>query len=338
MTKFDQAGAAIPIGRATLLAMTMLGAAVMASLALGARELALSEVWAALMGGGSTETGAIVMEMRLSRSLTGIAAGAALAAAGLVMQQITRNPLADPGILGVNAGAALAVVLAIWLLDLTHPLTLSAIAVLGAGFAALSVFILGRGTKAGDRAGILRLTLAGVAISALCMAFVSAIVLLDQDTRNLYRFWTIGSLAGDDAGRLVWLWPPVAAGLMLAALLARRIDALALGAETARSFGVRPEATAALALLAVALLAGGSVALAGPIGFVGLIVPHLARRLVGPSILPGLLTACPMGAALLLGCDSIGRIVARPAEIQTGIILALIGGPAFLALIGRVAR
>lgn len=318
--------------------MTMLGAAVLASLALGARELALSEVWASLLGGGTTETGAIVVEMRLSRSLTGIAAGAALAAAGLVMQQITRNPLADPGILGVNAGAALAVVLAIWLLDMTHPLSLSFLAISGAGLAAVAVFLLGRGGRAGDRAGILRLTLAGVAISALCMAFVSAIVLLDQDTRNLYRFWTIGSLGGDDAGRLVWLWPPVAAGLVLVALLGRQIDALALGAYTARSFGVRPEVAAALGLIAVAMLAGGSVALAGPIGFIGLIVPHLTRRMVGPSILPGLMIACPVGAALLLACDSIGRIVARPAEIQTGIILALIGGPAFLALIGRVAR
>lgn len=329
---------AIPIRWAVLLVMTMLGAAVLASLALGARELALSEILASLFSGRATETGAIVMDMRMARSLTGIAGGGALAAAGLVMQQVTRNPLADPGVLGVNAGAALAVVLAIWLLDMTHPLGLSFLAVSGAGLAAVAVFLLGHGTKAGDRAGILRLTLAGVAISALCMAFVSAIVLLDQDTRNLYRFWTIGSLASDDAGRLVWLWPLVLAGLVLAALLARRIDALALGVDTARSFGVRAETTAALALMAVALLAGGSVALAGPIGFVGLIVPHLTRRLVGPSLLPGLLIACPLGAALLLACDSIGRIVARPAEIQTGIILALIGGPAFLALIGRMAR
>lgn len=321
------------------MAIALLGAAVMASLALGARALPFSEAWASLFDAGRrTEIGAIIMDMRLSRSLTGIAAGASLAAAGLVMQQITRNPMADPGILGVNAGAALAVVLAIWLLGLRHPLNLSAMAVGGAGLAAVAVFLLGRGRESGDRAGILRLTLAGVAVSALCLAFVSAIVMLDQDTRNLYRFWTIGSLGGSDGDRLFWLWPLTGAGLALAALLARRIDALALGSDTARSFGVSAEATAGLALLAVALLAGGSVALAGPIGFVGLIVPHLTRYLVGPSILPGLAVACPLGGALLLACDSIGRIAARPAEIQTGIILALIGGPAFLALIGRVAR
>ena len=321
------------------MAIALLCAAAVASLALGARALPLPEIWAALFDAGrQSELGTLVMDMRLSRSLTGIAAGAALAAAGLVMQQITRNPLADPGILGVNAGAALVVVLAIWLLGWSHPLSLSVSAISGAGLAAMAVFLLGRGREAGDRSGILRLTLAGVAVSALCLAFVSAIVMLDQQTRNLYRFWTIGSLAGGDGARLVWLWPLPALGLALAVLLARRIDALALGGDTARSFGVSTEVTAALALRSVALLAGGSVALAGPIGFVGLIVPHLTRRLVGPSILPGLAVACPLGAALLLACDSIGRIVARPAEMPTGIVLALIGGPAFLALIGRVAR
>ncbi|TRW99184.1 iron ABC transporter permease [Paracoccus sp. M683] len=315
----------------------------MVSLALGARALPLAQIWAWAFGAGAAgPADAIIVDMRLSRSLTGIVTGASLAAAGLVMQQITRNPLADPGILGVNAGAALAVVLAVWLLGWSHPFRLSATAVCGAGLAAIAVFVLGRcgsgGDGAADRAGILRLTLAGVAVSALCLAFVSAIVLLDQDTRNLYRFWTIGSLGGGEADRLGWLWPLVAAGLAIAVLLARQIDALALGADTARSFGVRSEMTAGLALVSVAFLAGGSVALAGPIGFVGLIVPHVTRMLVGPSILPGLAVACPLGGALLLICDSIGRVVARPAEIQTGIILALIGGPAFLALIGRVAR
>lgn len=317
----------------------LLCAAVVASLAIGARALPMSVVMESLFGmDAGSQTDAIIREMRLMRSLTGMVTGASLAAAGLVMQQITRNPLADPGILGVNAGAAFAVVLTIWLLGWTHPVNLSAVAVCGAGLAAVSVFLLGRGGEAGDRAAILRLTLAGVAVSALCIAFVSAIVLLDQSTRNLYRFWTIGSLSGGGHDRLFWLWPLVASGLIVAALLARKIDALALGTDTARSFGVSAEITASLALISVALLAGGGVALAGPIGFIGLIVPHLTRYLVGPSILPGLAIACPLGSTLLLICDSLGRMVARPAEIQTGIILALIGGPAFLALIGRVAR
>lgn len=311
----------------------------MMSLALGARPLPLAEVVRALTHFDADRAAdVIVWEMRMTRTLTGLATGAALAVAGLVMQQLSRNPLADPGILGVNAGAALAVVLSIWLMGWRDPALLSAVAVVGAGLAALAVFALGGGARAADRAAILRLTLAGIAVSALCLAFVSAIVLIDQGTRDLYRFWTIGSLAGAEAGRLIRLLPLIGTGLVLALLMARRLDALALGADSAQSFGVPVGPTVAAGLIAVACLAGGSVALAGPIGFVGLIVPHLVRRMVGPALLPGLLVAAPMGGAVLLACDAMGRILARPAEIQTGLILALIGGPVFLALIGKVAR
>lgn len=313
--------------------------AALVSLAVGARDLAWAEVLAALFHFDPTRAAdVIIWEMRVTRTLTGLAVGAALAAAGLVMQQISRNPLADPGILGINSGAALGVVLSIWLLGWTDPLRQSGVAVAGAGVAAVFVYLLGRGGRAADSAAILRLTLAGIAVSALCLALVSAVVLIDQGTRNLYRFWTIGSLAEDSQGRLWWLLPLIVAGLVIAALTSRKMDALALGAYSARSFGISVPVTVGAGLLSVALLAGGAVALAGPIGFIGLIVPHLTRRLVGPSILPGLIVAVPMGGAFLLLCDSLGRILARPAEIQTGIILALIGGPVFLALMAKVVR
>ena len=313
--------------------------AALVSLAVGARDLAWAEVLAALFHFDPTRAAdVIIWEMRVTRTLTGLAVGAALAAAGLVMQQISRNPLADPGILGINSGAALGVVLAIWLLGWTDPFRQSGVAVAGAGVAAVLVYLLGRGGRAADSAAILRLTLAGIAVSALCLALVSAVVLIDQGTRNLYRFWTIGSLAEDSQGRLWWLLPLIVAGLVIAALMSRKMDALALGADSARSFGISVPVTVGAGLLSVALLAGGAVALAGPIGFIGLIVPHLTRRLVGPSILPGLIVAVPMGGAFLLLCDSLGRILARPAEIQTGIILALIGGPVFLALMAKVVR
>lgn len=314
-------------------------AAALASLMLGARDLPVTEVLNALWHFDPARSAdVIIWEMRMVRTLTGLAVGAALATAGLVMQQVSRNPLADPGILGVNAGAALAVVLAIWLAGWSSSSSLSAVSIGGAGLASVAVFALGRGGFTADRPGILRLTLAGVAISALCLAFVSGVVLIDQATRNLYRFWTIGSLTGSDKEQLLRVLPLIAAGMGLAALMARRMDALALGADTAKSFGVSAGITVAASLISVALLAGGAVALAGPLGFIGLIVPHLARWLVGPSMLPGLLVACPIGGAVLLICDSLGRVLARPAEIQTGIILALIGGPVFLVLIGRIAR
>lgn len=309
------------------------------SLAVGARLLPLSAIFDALFSfDPSRAADVIIWEMRMPRTVIGLVTGAALAAAGLVMQQICRNPLADPGILGVNAGAALAVVLSIWLAGWHSPMQLSTAAVSGAGLAALSVFTLGRASRISDSAGILRLTLAGIAISALCLAFVSGIVLLDQGTRNSYRFWTIGSLAGGRDVALGQLLPLILIGLILVLLTARRMDSLALGAETARSFGVSTGMTFAAALLAVALLTGGAVALAGPIGFIGLIVPHLTRWLVGPSVLPGIIVGCPMGGAILLLCDSMGRVLARPAEIQVGLIVTLIGGPVFLALIGKVAR
>lgn len=324
---------------AILLVLVLAFAAVGVSLALGARALSLTDVVTALLRfdpGRSADI--IIWEMRMTRTLTGLATGAALAVAGLVMQQISRNPLADPGLLGVNAGAALAVVLAIWLAGWRGPGLLSGVAVAGAGLAAVAVFALGGGARAADRAAVLRLTLAGIAVSALCLAFVSGVVLIDQGTRDLYRFWTIGSLAGADAARLARLSPLIAAGLALALLMARRLDALALGTDSARGFGVPVASTVAMGLFAVACLAGGSVALAGPIGFIGLIVPHLVRRLVGPSLLPGVLVAAPMGGAMVLICDAMGRVLARPAEIQTGLILALVGGPVFLLLIGKVAR
>lgn len=321
------------------MALILVCVAILASLTLGARDLPVAEVLNALWHfDPARPADVIIWEMRMVRTLTGLATGAALAASGLVMQQVSRNPLADPGILGVNAGAAFAVVLAFWLAGWSSPYSLSAVSICGAGLAAFAVFALGRSGLAADRVGILRLTLAGVAVSALCLAFVSGVVLIDQDTRNLYRFWTIGSLAGSDREQLFRLLPLIATGMGLAALMARRMDALALGADSAKSFGISVGMTVAASLISVALLAGGAVALAGPIGFIGLIVPHITRRLVGPSMLPGILVACPIGGAVLLLCDSLGRVLARPAEIQTGIILALIGGPVFLALIGKTAR
>jgi iron complex transport system permease protein len=333
-----RSGATRPV-LATGLALALALSAVIISLCFGARALSLNELLRAVLHFDPARPADIILwEMRLTRSLNGLATGAALAVAGLVMQQLSRNPLADPGILGVNAGAALAVVLAIWLADWRDPQMLSLVAVPGAGLAALAVFALGGGGYAVDRSSILRLTLAGVAVSALCLAIVAAIVLLEQGTRDLYRFWTIGSLAVAEPGRLLRLLPLLALGFALPLLMARELDALALGAQSAQSFGVPVALTIGAGLASVACLAGASVALSGPMGFIGLIVPHLARRVAGPALLPGLLVSAPLGGAILLGCDTLGRVLARPAEIQTGVVLALIGGPMFLLMLSRIMR
>ncbi len=311
---------------------------VVLSLSLGAKVIAPSGVWRALTDFTPTRPDDLIVQgLRLGRTLTGLACGAALAVAGLLMQQISRNPLADPGLLGVNGGASLAVVLCLWAGVAGGPVALGLIAMAGAGLAALLVFAIG-GAKAADRAAILRLTLAGVAVSALALALVSAIVLLDQGTREQFRFWTIGALGGADPARLRVLCWPLLAGVGLALLLSRKLDALALGSQSARAVGVRAGPVLLLGLVAIALLSGASVAMIGPVGFIGLVVPHLVRRMVGPQVLAGILLAVPLGGAVLLACDTLGRVLIRPAEIQTGLILALAGGPCFLLLIGRLAR
>ncbi|WP_339115555.1 iron ABC transporter permease [Thioclava sp. GXIMD2076] len=308
------------------------------SLSLGARVMPVADIWRTLTDFDPARPADLIVQgLRLGRTLTGFTCGAALAVAGLLMQQISRNPLADPGLLGVNGGASLAVVLCLWAGVAGGPVALGLVAMAGAGLAALLVFAIGGG-KAADRAAILRLTLAGVAVSALALALVSAIVLLDQGTRDQFRFWTIGSLGGADPERFNVLCWPVIAGVGLALLLSRKLDALALGHAGARAVGVRAGPVLLLGLGAVALLSGASVAMIGPVGFIGLVVPHLVRRLVGPQVMAGVLVAVPLGGAVLLACDTLGRVLVRPAEIQTGLILALAGGPCFLLLIGRLAR
>lgn len=277
---------------------------------------------------------AILLGMRLPRALAAVAVGAGLAAAGLTMQALTRNPLADPGLTGVNAGAALAVVSGIWLAGPLPRAAVAALALAGAAAAALLVRALAGGGDA-----TLRLPLAGAAFASLCMALVSLMVLLNPDARALYRFWMVGSLAQADLAALAALAPVIAAGLACALLAARGIEALALGEEMGAALGVGPGRILGLALLAVALTAGGSVALAGPVGFIGLIAPHLVRRMAPGAGLGGrLVLACPVGACLALVADAAGRRLPRPEEWPLSLMLAVLGAPVFIWLVRRMLR
>ncbi len=323
------------LGILTLLAL----ASFAASLALGATRLPPATVWAALVAFDPADPGqAVVRGMRLPRSLAGLAIGPALAAAGLMMQRLTRNPLADPGLMGVNAGAALAVVAGLWLLGPLGAETRALAATLGAGIAAAAVWVLsgGRGGQVGTGA-LLRLPLVGSALTSLSLSAVWVIVLIDPHTREVYRIWTAGSLAATDTATLARLLPMILAGLGLAALIARRLEVLAMGAEIAAGLGAQPARTAALAVVAVTLLSAAAVALAGPLGFVGLVVPHAARRLAGAGR-PGraLVVALILGAVATLACDTAGRLVAEPSEMALGLMLALLGGPAYLVLLSRL--
>lgn len=305
------------------------------ALCLGAQDYPPTALWR-LFGAHDPEDAvqAVLWGMRLPRALAAVVVGAALAVSGLVMQAMARNPLADPGLTGVNAGAALAVVAALWAFGPLPQTALAGLALAGAALAAVLVRMLAGG---GDNS--LRLPLAGAAFSSLCMALVSLVVLLNPEARNIYRFWMVGSLALADRAALMALAPVALTGIGLALLAARQIEALMLGSEIGAALGLRTGRVLGLGLGAVALTAGASVALAGPVGFVGLIAPHLARRLApGASLAASLLIACPAGALLTLLADTAGRWLIRPGELPIGIVLAGVGAPAFMVLVRRMLR
>ncbi|RGA06701.1 iron ABC transporter permease [Microbispora triticiradicis] len=303
------------------------------SLGLGARPMSPAEVWQGLVDTGSGAY-TVVHEMRLPRTLLGLLAGAALGVAGGVMQALTRNPLADPGLLGINAGASAAVATAAGLLGVATFQGYVWFALAGA--AAVSVLVYGVG--GGRAATPARLALAGAAINAALYSYVNGTMLLDAASLETMRFWTVGSLAGAQSGTVAMVAPFVAAGLLLALALARPLNALALGDDSARSLGARPAVIRTAAIVAVTLLCGAATAACGPIVFVGLMVPHLVKTLTGPDLRRLLPCCAVLAPALLLGADVLGRIVARPGELQAGIVTAVLGGPLFLYFVRRKVR
>lgn len=321
-------GSAARSGLLVLAAAALLGA-VLLSLAVGSRSLPTADVVRVLLGDDGSETAAIVRELRLPRTIVGVVVGAVLGIAGAQFQALTRNPLADPGLLGVSAGAALAVVSTSTVLGVGGAAGQAWAALIGASAAAVAVYVLG---GAGRGASPLPLLLAGVAMTALLTSLTTVLVLLDAETLEEYRFWQVGSVAGRDVALLEPVLPFLLAGLVLAAATARTLDLLGLGDDLARGLGTRVAWCRAGVALSGTLLTAAAVSVAGPLAFVGLVVPHLGRALVGPSA-RWLLPLCGLlGASLLLVSDVLGRIIARPAEIQVGIVLALVGVPVLIAL------
>jgi iron complex transport system permease protein len=314
-------------------ALAVLAFAALLSLAVGARSISLADVVDALLHGGSSQDVAIVRDIRVPRTLLGIVVGAAIGVAGALMQALTRNPLADPGLLGVEAGASAAVVIAIGWLGLTQPRAYVWFAFAGAAVASVVVYVLGSRGRAG--ATPVRLALAGTAVAAALTAFTYGITLLDPEAFDEFRFWQVGSLVGRDMTILGEVGPFLLAGLVLTLALARPLNALALGEDAGRALGARIGRTRALGAIAITLLCGGATAVAGPIAFIGLMIPHLARAIAGPDqrwVLGYSLLLAPM---LLVGADVIGRVLVRPGELEVGIITALVGAPVFIALVRR---
>jgi iron complex transport system permease protein len=275
----------------------------------------------------------IVTELRVPRTEIGLLVGAALGAAGALMQGVTRNPLADPGILGINAGAAFAVVLAIYVLGVSTTATYAAFALLGAGMSAVALYALGASGR--DGATPIKLALAGAVLTALLVSLTSAVLIFDTRTLDEFRFWIVGSIAGRDSAVVLSVAPFILAGLLVALLAGRWLNALALGDDVARSLGQRVGRVRAASALGFVLLSGGAVAAAGPIAFVGLTVPHVARTLVGADYRWIVPYSIVLGAILLLAGDVLGRVVARPGELEVGIVTAVLGAPFFIWLVRR---
>ncbi len=300
------------------------------SVSLGTRDVVWADIWAGVTG--STETMAqAVVAVRVPRTVLAVLAGAALGLAGAVMQGITRNPLADPGILGVNAGAAMAVAIGIAWFGME---TLDAYiwtAISGAGVAACFVYTIGSIGRGG--ATPLKMALAGAATSIAAVSFTIAIILPRNDIAGGIRLWQIGGVGGATFKAILPCLPFLIAGVIISLLSARSLNLLALGDEAAAGLGARIVWARAAAALGAILLCGATTAICGPIGFVGLVVPHVCRALVGVDHRWLLPFSALTGAILLICADVVGRIIARPSELDVGIVTAFIGAPVFIWIV-----
>ncbi|MCR2818558.1 iron ABC transporter permease [Microbacterium sp. zg.Y1090] len=314
-------------GTAVLLALLCV-----ASVAFGVREVTLQEIIAAL-GGSTNGISEAAVVARIPRTVLAMLVGAALAMSGTTMQAVTRNPLADPGILGVSAGASLAVVIGIAFFELNAPYSLMGVAIAGAAAAAVFVYAVGSLGRGG--ATPLKLALAGAAISAAFTSLVSAVLLPRVDVMESFRFWQIGGVGGATWDRIGAVAPVLAIGALVCFATTRGMNSLALGDDLATGLGENVGRTRLVSSAGAIVLCGAATAVAGPIGFVGLVVPHLCRLLVGTDhrwLLPFTAVA---GAALLVAADVVGRVIAPGSEIEVGIITAFIGAPVFIWIVRR---
>ncbi|TXK20052.1 iron ABC transporter permease [Homoserinibacter sp. GY 40078] len=313
-------------------ALGVLALLVIASVAFGTREISVAELFAAL--GGSTETvGEAAVVARIPRTVLAVLIGASLALAGATLQAVTRNPLADPGILGISTGASLAVVSGIAFAGLVDPVATVFVAIGGASAAGVFVYAIGSLGRGG--ATPLKLALAGAATTAALGSLVSAVLLPRVDVMTTFRFWQIGGVGGATWDRIALIAPFLAVGALICGMSARGMNSLALGDDVATGLGAHVGRTRMVSAAGALILCGAATAIAGPIGFVGLVVPHVCRLLVGTDHRWLLPFSAVTGAALLTGADIVGRVIARPAEVEVGIVTALVGAPFFIWIVRR---
>ncbi|ACQ78407.1 transport system permease protein [Beutenbergia cavernae DSM 12333] len=326
------AGAVRRFGLLVAASLAVIAVGTLLGLAIGSHQVGLRTVVEALVAyDPGVDDHRIVVLSRLPRTVLALVVGLALGMAGTLMQSVTRNPLADPGLLGINAGASAAVVVAIAYLGVTTVQGYVWFAFAGAAAAAVVVYAIGSAHR--SAATPVRMALAGAAVSVAVAAVTNAVLLSDERAFNSFRYWAVGSLQGRGLDVTTAVLPFVVVGLAIALLLARPLNAVALGDDVSRAVGATPGLARLGSALAVVLLAGAATAAAGPIGFVGLAAPHIVRGVVGPDhrlLLPGVLVVAP---AFLLLADVLGRVAVAPGELQTGIAVAILGGPLFVALV-----
>ncbi|MER7796817.1 iron ABC transporter permease [Microbacterium sp. NPDC096154] len=303
-----------------------------ASVSLGVRDVAFDDVLAGLAGGTDTISQAAVFK-RVPRTLLAALVGAALALAGTAMQAVTRNPLAEPGILGISGGASLAVVIGVAFFGLANAAAWAALAIAGASIAAVFVYTVGSLGRGG--ATPLKLALAGAATSAAAMSLVSAVLLPRVDAMNTFRFFQVGGVGGADAAKIGLFLPFAIVGTLVCLAMARGMNSLALGDDLASALGENVMRTRLISAAGGVILCGAAVAVAGPIGFVGLVVPHVCRLLIGTDHRWLLPASALVGACLLIAADVVGRLVLPGQELEVGIVTALIGAPFFIWIVRR---
>lgn len=317
------------VGGSLLGALLLLS--IVLSFAIGAKSISPMEVARALLGTGEANVVAIVGQLRMSRTVIGLMCGCALGLAGVLMQAITRNPIADPGILGVNAGAALGVVVGIMFSGALGIQSSMFFAMLGAGLASAAVMLLSSG-YAGATSPV-QLTLSGVALAAILSGVTHALILSNESILDAFRFWQVGSLAARPLSEAMILIPAIVVGALIVLFMGNALNALALGDDSALALGSNPARIRLLGLVAMTILCGAATALAGPISFIGLLAPHLVRRLTGPDmrvLIPFSMMVAPI---ILLNADILGRVMGGGAEVQVGIVCAFVGAPMLIILL-----
>ncbi|HMR50128.1 MAG TPA: iron chelate uptake ABC transporter family permease subunit [Arachnia sp.] len=315
-----------------VLAVLALALACLASIAIGSRPLPFDEVVRAIVSPAGDEVTRIVRDLRLPRTVAAVAVGVGLGLSGAVIQALTRNPLGDPGLLGVSSGAGMAVTIGVFFFGTTSASQDLYFAFVGALVVTVVVALIG---SVGGVADPVRLMLAGVAVAAVLSGAMTALILVNPRAFDRLRGWEAGSLVGRDWNVLLPVLPFLLAGAVLALVLARPLNSVGLGDDLAVALGVRLARTRVLSVVAITLLAGSATAIAGPIVFVGLMVPHISRWITGPDQRWIMALSLLLAPTLMLTADVVGRVALFPSELPVGIVAAFVGGPVLIALVRR---